>query len=301
MRLAALVLDQRAQPRAALNWTIIGEYADEVRAGAPFPAVVAFGTEDRAWVGDGWHRTHAHIQAEVDEIEVDLRPGGLTEAVWYSIGANAAHGLRRTNDDKRRAVTRALELAPDMSDSAIARHCGVHHSTVATVRSALEATCEISKSEERLGADGRIINTANIGQLRRVETCDECHRSFEGGHFCTARMLAPAEPIRDIDGASYQTLSLDDAEITEEEIIEASGGDEGGRVRVARIRAAYSAGVRATLELTALRPDSVAEVLAPHQIVVARSFARDVRDWCDRLESALDRGVRLVGTERVHG
>ena len=30
--------------------------------------------------------------------------GGLRDAILFSVGANAAHGLRRTNADKRRTV-----------------------------------------------------------------------------------------------------------------------------------------------------------------------------------------------------
>lgn len=299
MKVSALILDPQAQPRAALNWTVIGEYAEEIRSGARFDPVVAFGTEARAFVGDGWHRTHAHIQAEADEITVDLRAGGLAEAIWHSVGANKTHGLRRTNEDKRRAVTTALTARPELSNSEVARHCGVAEGTVRNHRAALEMTSQITKSDERVGADGRLINTANIGRLRGGETCSDCGHSFEGGHFCAAE--SPYEPIRGIDGETYRTLPLDDAAITQDDIVDASGGDDGGRVRITRIRAAYSAGVKATLDLAALNPESVAEVLAPHQIIVARSFARDVRDWCDRLERALDRGVRLVGTERANG
>ncbi len=111
-----------------------------------------------------------------------------------------------------------------------------------------------------------------------------------------------AETIADHTGVEHVTYPMPlPAPISDDDVIEAAGGDEDGRVRVARIRAAYSAGVRATLELIALNPNSVAEVLAPHQFVVARSFTRDVRAWCDRLDSSMDRGIRLVGTEASHG
>jgi transposase-like protein len=57
----------------------------------------------------------------------------------YAVGANAAHGLRRTNADKRRAVTMLLDDDEwgQWSDSAIARQCGVSHTFVATVRAAI--------------------------------------------------------------------------------------------------------------------------------------------------------------------
>ena len=61
------------------------------------------------WLADGFHRYHAHKQAGLDDIRVDLRQGNLREAILYSVGANAHHGLRRSNEDKRRAVLRLLE------------------------------------------------------------------------------------------------------------------------------------------------------------------------------------------------
>jgi len=314
MKLSALLLDVQAQPRAVLDWNLIAEYADDVRGGASFPPVVAFGTESRAWVGDGWHRTHSHIQAEADEIAVDLRPGGLDEAIWHSLSANRDHGLRRTNEDKRRAVERALLARPELSNRDIARHCGVSNMMVGRLRAEMESSLTLLQIETRtVERNGQTYTqqTANIGR-RVAERCSDCHSTYEGGHICPSGTpvperarwapthLPPGEPMADADETPYRTLSLDDAAITDDDVIAASGGDSDGRVRAARIRAAYSAGVRSTLELVALNTESVAGVLAPHQYVVARAFARDVRAWCDGLESALDRGIRIVEKERHH-
>ncbi|MBT3274957.1 MAG: streptomycin biosynthesis regulator, partial [Spirochaetales bacterium] len=42
------------------------------------------------------------------EIDADIRQGTQQDAVLHSVGANAAHGARRTNDDKRLAVKTLL-------------------------------------------------------------------------------------------------------------------------------------------------------------------------------------------------
>ena len=83
----------------------------------------------------------------------------------FSVGANHAHGLRRTNEDKRRAVTTLLLDAQwtQWSDREISRRCGVDHKTVGAVRAQLQTTGEIPQSDQRTGADGRVTNTANIG------------------------------------------------------------------------------------------------------------------------------------------
>jgi hypothetical protein len=84
--------------------------------------------------------------------------------VLYSVGANAHHGLRRTNADKRRAVEMLLrdEEWRGWSDREIARRCAVTHPFVGKIRD--ELSLVTITSEIRHGADGRTINTANIGK-----------------------------------------------------------------------------------------------------------------------------------------
>jgi hypothetical protein len=41
-------------------------------------------------------------------IAADVRPGGQREAILHSVGANAKHGWRRSNEDKRKTVLTLL-------------------------------------------------------------------------------------------------------------------------------------------------------------------------------------------------
>jgi hypothetical protein len=91
------------------------------------------------------------------------------DARWLALGANKAHGLRQTNEDKRRAVEAALRMRPEWSDSRIAEHVGVHHSTVGDARKRLAESA--SQPATRTGRDGRTIDTTNIG--RRKEEARE--------------------------------------------------------------------------------------------------------------------------------
>lgn len=65
-----------------------------------------------------------------------MRGGTTRDSVLYSVGANAAHGLRRTNEDKRRAAMTLLNDAEwaAWSDREIARQCVVDGKTVANLR-----------------------------------------------------------------------------------------------------------------------------------------------------------------------
>ena len=71
------------------------------------------------------------------EIAADVRDGSRRDAILYSLSANANHGLRRSNDDKRKAVVFALrdpELR-QLSQRKIAKLCGVTQAMVSKVRS----------------------------------------------------------------------------------------------------------------------------------------------------------------------
>jgi len=104
-------------------------------------------------------------------IYADVRTGTKRDAILYSVSANDAHGLRRSNEDKRKAV---LTLLNDgewarWSDSEIARRCAVHHSFVGDMRkkslavNASEAT-EVARTFNNKHGTVSIMRTENIGK-----------------------------------------------------------------------------------------------------------------------------------------
>jgi len=48
------------------------------------------------------------LEAKV-ELEINIINGTQRDAILHSVGANATHGLRRSNQDKRKAVVTLLE------------------------------------------------------------------------------------------------------------------------------------------------------------------------------------------------
>jgi hypothetical protein len=134
-----------------VNAQTVAEYAEAMKAGAVFPPVVVFrDPKDVHWLADGFHRCGAAELAGLTEIAADVREGGRREALLHAASANAAHGLRRTNADKRRAVELVLTSFPKWSDRKIGEACGVDHKSVAAVR---KASGEIPQLRE--GADGK--------------------------------------------------------------------------------------------------------------------------------------------------
>ena len=81
----------------------------------------------------------AFEQAGHTEIPADIRQGTRRDAVLFSTGANATHGLPRTREDKWRAVETLLlgEEWGKWADREIGRRTGTDHKFVAKVRAAL--------------------------------------------------------------------------------------------------------------------------------------------------------------------
>lgn len=134
--LDAIRVDGGTQPRAAISDDVIADYAAAMGDGASLPPVTVFYDGSDYWLADGFHRYRAARQLGLVEIEADIRQGTRRDAVLFSVGANAAHGLPRTREDKRRAVMVLLGDAEwsKWSDREIARQCAVSHPTVATMR-----------------------------------------------------------------------------------------------------------------------------------------------------------------------
>jgi len=168
LELTQIKTDGGTQPRAALDQFVIDDYAQAMKAGLEFPPVVVFYDGEHYWLADGFHRTKATEQAELTLIEAEVRQGTRREAVLYSVGANAAHGFRRTNADKRRAVETLLTDSEwsQWSDSEIARKCAVSVMSVGRIRSELISN-NVIDTAPRLATRGGTtysINTVNIGK-----------------------------------------------------------------------------------------------------------------------------------------
>jgi hypothetical protein len=133
--------DGGTQPRAELSEAMIEDYTAEMKRGDEFPPVVVFHDGAEYWLADGFHRMHARKRTGWGDITADIRQGTKRDAILHSLGANASHGMRRTNEDKRRAVERMLRDREwrSLPDREIARHCAVSPQTVGNVRRALEA------------------------------------------------------------------------------------------------------------------------------------------------------------------
>jgi hypothetical protein len=174
--LAGIRADPQAQPRSTILTDKVGEYVERMMAGDVFPPMTVFFDGKTYWLGDGFHRYHAALGVGLDQFECDVQSGGLREAILFSCGANAAHGVPRSNEDKRRAVLKLLQDDEwsHWSDREIARHAKVNHETVGKYRDAMSFDDHLAKSPDRprtveRGGTVYVQNTANIGSKPKAE------------------------------------------------------------------------------------------------------------------------------------
>ncbi len=178
--IAAIIADPECQLRAACSSVTVQEYSEALAAGATFPPVIVFSDGDSYWLSDGFHRFEAHQSAGLAEINAEIRDGGLRDAKLFAAGANADHGLRRTQADKRSAILVLLTDPEwrDWSDKEIARRTATSDKTVAKVRRELSGdgvNAEIRVEERtfttKYGTEAKRripSRTSNGGMVERV-------------------------------------------------------------------------------------------------------------------------------------
>lgn len=179
VRFKNLRITDGTQPRQEISNKTIDEYAEAIRNGVDFPPVVVFRDGATQWLVDGFHRYWAHKRAGKGAIKADVHEGTHRDAILFSLSINDAHGLRRTNADKRKAVTTMLtnELVSkdadgaSWSDRAIAKQCNVTHPYVAQIRSSLvTATSEESpqpRAYTTKHGSRAVMKTSRIGKRRK--------------------------------------------------------------------------------------------------------------------------------------
>ena len=113
--LTAILTDAACQARVKIRPGVVRDYrramAEQIgEGGLRFPPIVLFTDGQHYWLADGFHRILAARDAGLSEFPADVRPGTERDALLFSISCNGAHGLPRTNADKRKAVTLLLAI-----------------------------------------------------------------------------------------------------------------------------------------------------------------------------------------------
>lgn len=275
--LADIVLDSDVQPRETTSVPTINEYKEAMEAGTEFPEIIVYRDPETGVniAADGWHRVMAAREAGRATIAAEIRTGTKRDAILYSVSANATHGLRRTPDDKRRAVARLLddEEWSQWSDNVIAEKVGVSQPFVSGMR---KQRADGNTGPHRVvrTSDGRVVNTKNIGRKKAEPdpTPAPAPSSAEASNGHAPVSLVPDRP--EVDGGEDEY----DVELTGDLV-----GTEGGeQTFAARLTALL-------LEMADSDADETVEQMADDQVNKLADRWNDVIDAFNRYSDALEK------------
>lgn len=209
--LSQIAFDAGTQIRAAINESVVAEYADRMTEGIAFPPIVLFtdGTcrEDSSpiyFIADGFHRAQAALRNSFKDIDAEVRPGTKQDALWFALGANKANGQRLTDADKKHAIVLAIKAWPDRSAAMIAEQLGCNHVYVTRLRQQ-EFTSKDLPSKV-IGKDGKsypAVRGTNdtVGQRRDMRR-EEIAALVKAGH--ESREIVETLKIRPDEVASVR-------------------------------------------------------------------------------------------------
>ena len=157
--------DGGTQIRAQISMEVAKEYAESMARGDKFPPARARYDGTHYWLSDGFHRVMAAELIQQVAIDTEVTPGTRRDALLDAVGANASHGYRRTNADKRQAV---LTLVNDdewskKSDRELARIAHVDAGMVGRLRPPPSVAEPQKRTVTRAGATFKM----NVGGINR--------------------------------------------------------------------------------------------------------------------------------------
>lgn len=157
LSLTSIRIDGGTQQRAEIDEQHVADIADALKAGATVDPVEVYHDGSEYWLSDGFHRFHAYRHRGLTRIAAVVVKGTRREAILASVKANATHGLKRSNADKRKAVETLLrdDEWRKWSDRKIAEAAAVDHKTVSAVRADMESVGEIPQQKVRVTSDGK--------------------------------------------------------------------------------------------------------------------------------------------------
>jgi hypothetical protein len=159
------------------NEEAIAEYAELYREqGGTLPPVRLVYDGKSHYGVDGKLRVHAARLKCLRVIPVEIASGTRESAVYEAIVANATHGVRRTNADKREAVQvlfRNIKDAKSWSAHRVAEACAVSQPFVSKLLG------EMGLSREKVvDKRGREMEVANIGRPAATVTFEQSGEGF---------------------------------------------------------------------------------------------------------------------------
>lgn len=192
------VLVEVISHRAKTDTNTIDVLVEMIREGVELEPLNGVALKDgRYKCSDGEHRRLAYLRLERD-VPVKLNGDSERDIFIKSLSANAKHGLKRTNADKRNAVRAALEdeMFKNASHSDIARLTGVSHTFVANTKKSLltfKTGKQASTKVDLTKADGsgKEMETENTSSAEHSEDDSAANRGNQS--------ISPTQPCNVTD------------------------------------------------------------------------------------------------------
>lgn len=235
IKISEIVIDAGTQQREKINEEIIEEYSDAMKCGAQFPPVTVFFNSVEYYLADGFHRFLACKSAGIDEITADIHEGTKRDAILHSFSVNSAHGLRRTNSDKRKSVVGMLtdDVWMEWTNRDIAKHVGVSHTYVNKLRDQLEdgESGNVSTPNQKPVVSGNSGNVSRDNEENHEEF-DPKEHELQEAHDTISHLADENTKLRD---------ALAAGQLPEDEIISAEETITGLRKQVKSLEAEIDA------------------------------------------------------------
>lgn len=141
LNIQLVTVHPQCQSRVAILESDVDEYAELMKEGVEFPPISVKHDGQTYFVYDGFHRFFAAKKIGKASIACNVEQGSLRDAILASLSVNSKHGIRRSIQDKRKAVMTMLEDFEwgERENREIARHCDVSHPFVMKLRKELQA------------------------------------------------------------------------------------------------------------------------------------------------------------------
>lgn len=218
--------DCGTQIRAGMTEDAVTEYAEAIRGGVTLPPVTVYRTPDgQHLLVDGFHRLEARSRCGLDAIVVEVIEGTERDAILHAVGANAQHGVRRSNEDKRRAVETLLRDPEwgEWSDREIARRVSVSATLVGRIRRRLTVHVDSEQARKYITRHGTeaTMDTSAIGAVTVHVDSEKPSRRVIGDAYAQAGPSA--------DDYCFDAAPADEGEVFEVDEDVADGPCDGSR------------------------------------------------------------------------
>lgn len=208
-------LDGGTQPRVKIDQDTVADHKAGYELGEERPALDVFWDGTDYWLADGFHRWHGANQAKLEDHTCIVHQGTQRDAILFSVGANGKHGLRRTNEDKRKAVETLLNDKEwgERSQNWIAEKCGVSSGFVSDIVAQLPLNGSCRRPEKTKGKDGRVRAARKPSPNADAEVATETRKISGGTKFDPNELEDGPERVRPPKNGSVATPSYDDKKI----------------------------------------------------------------------------------------